>query len=129
MSTSHMSSLQQDTRSLDRGDLAGGEVAVAAQGLGAGPRLSLRTALRRGLEQVRAESAREREELHGGPWRPRAQVLEEARADLRARARRAERELGSTERRRGRHGSARDGGRPSKPARGNGRRQGLDYCR
>jgi colicin import membrane protein len=44
------------------------------------------------LEQLRADAARERDELRAA-MESRAQVLEESRADLRARAERAERDL------------------------------------
>ena len=45
------------------------------------------------LEQLRADAARERDELRAGALESRAQVLEESRGELRAWAERAERDL------------------------------------
>ena len=70
------------------------------------------------LERVRADAARERDELRAA-MESRAQVLEESRAELRARAARAERELDQA------HGSALPGageGTGGTPARRSRRR-------
>jgi len=72
---------------------------------------------------LRADAAREREELRGA-LKSRAQVLEESRDELRARAERAERDLDAARvelvraRQGGGAGEPRGAARPRRPSRG-----------